>query len=583
MKTQSQLMFFLILATHSSCCSTWTNESNPDISNEAGSGGCAEVRRCVFTSLSRRTGGAIYLKGFADIAVSDCSFHSCSASSQSTTYGGACDLGSIRLSFARCCGFLCVSNNYGQFLYIIGVDISGGRSASDHTISEVTALACGSETYGQATVYLESPVSASFRDVNITNCRVFFDGVALYAESGDYPYTASYFHVEGCVKMHTVFTNRRDGFPALDHANFYANTPNSLLGCILYGDDRGMALRYCVFSKNIGTLVFTRTQQFDLDFCYFSGSGPSSSSAIVGPGCVSNFSTASYAIFAINTHDCPAVTRPASASPNASKTRPASPRATASQLFNRSFSFDSSRLIALSRPYSPSLLLRESSTVYSIGAFRTLTFFTGERSHSDLLISPGFSVTLPASRITKFFSLSSFVATLPIYSGHADQTIVFISERRFKSAGFPESQPFGRTAVLTSFLHRASQSLSASFLNSVPSRSAESATAVPSGASIGSSLSLGLISAIAIAVLAVLLAVIGLAIYLYRRAASRSPTYGADMECTRALPPSDSSFPVTDSLDAHVFLSPLDTIGMGGTEIADLWQDCNPDEVLVGV
>jgi hypothetical protein len=332
-------MLLLTLAVSSSCCLTWLNESNPVISNDAEPNGCAQVRRCYFASLSRKNGGAIYLNGFSDINVSDCTFRSCTATnSMADTYGGACDLGSTRFSFARCCGVSCWSETYGQFLFIVGTGVTGGLSASDHAVSEVTAVTCEDYSCDYGTVYLESPVSASFRDVNITKCVVLYDGAALYAESGTERYTASYFHVEGCHFANTIVTNCRADFPTLDHANFYGNAP---LGDarVLFGNPCGMALRYCVFSGNSGDLIYATSQKFNLDFCYFLDSGPSTSYADVGPNCVSNFATASYGVSAINTRDCPAI-----------------PRATASQFFTFSFVFERSHAIACSPRFSVSAI-----------------------------------------------------------------------------------------------------------------------------------------------------------------------------------------------------------------------------------
>jgi hypothetical protein len=217
------------------------------------------------------------LKYFSDINVSDCTFHSCNATNVlARTFGGACYLGSTRFSFARCCGVSCWSDNYGQFLFIAGIDVTGGLSASDHAVSEVTAVACGTKECDHGTVYLESPVSASFRDVNFTKCLVSYQSAALYAAPGTERFTASYFHVEGCYEALSMVTNGRADFPPLDHANFYGNAPSSG-GYVLYGNSWGMALRYCVFSGNSGTLIYTEQEKFDLDFCYFSDSPPSDS------------------------------------------------------------------------------------------------------------------------------------------------------------------------------------------------------------------------------------------------------------------------------------------------------------------
>jgi hypothetical protein len=206
----------------------------------------------------------------------------------------------------RCCGFSCKSNNYGQFLFILGSGVSGGRSASDHKVSEVTVLACGNQNYGDGTLCIESPVSAAFSDVNVTACIVYGEGAALYAQSGDEIYTATYLHVESCRNADSVVANSRSGYPTIDHANFYNNAPNY---DVLYGNDRGMNLRYCVFSGNSGTLINTQSQKFDIDFCYFSGDAPSSSEASIGPNCVTNCVTESYGVFAMNSADCPEVPR----------------------------------------------------------------------------------------------------------------------------------------------------------------------------------------------------------------------------------------------------------------------------------
>jgi hypothetical protein len=127
---------------------------------------------------------------------------------------------------ARCCGVSCWSETYGQFLFIAGSGVTGGLSASDHAVSEVTAaMMCGGSSCDDGTVYLESPVSASFRHMNLTKCFVLTQGAALYAESGTERHAASYFHVEGCHYANSIVTNCRADFPTLDHANFYGNAP----------------------------------------------------------------------------------------------------------------------------------------------------------------------------------------------------------------------------------------------------------------------------------------------------------------------------------------------------------------------
>jgi hypothetical protein len=74
---------------------------------------------------------------------------------------GACDLGATRFSLVHCW-----SDNHGQFLFIARTDITRGLSASDHAVSEVTAVACGTKECDDGTISLESPVSASFRILN---------------------------------------------------------------------------------------------------------------------------------------------------------------------------------------------------------------------------------------------------------------------------------------------------------------------------------------------------------------------------------------------------------------------------------
>jgi hypothetical protein len=587
-------MMLLALAVDC-CCSRWLSESNPEIYNLTGSNGYAEVRDCYFASMSRMMGGAVYLDGFSDIEMSDCSFHSCIATDPAfVTYGGACDLGSTRLSFTRCCGISCRSDNYGQFLFIIGTRVIGGLSASDHAISEVTALACGAEDCRFGTLYLESPVSASFRDVNVTNCVVAFQGAALYAESGDQRYTASYFHADGCSYADTIVTNCRKDFPTLDHANFYNNAPASN-GSVLYGNHSGMSLRDCVFSGNTGTLVYTVGEKFDLDFCYFSNSAPSDSHARLGPGCVSNSEAASYGVFAINTHDCPGI-----------------PRATASPV------------------QTPSAVLLQSATVYSIGALRTFTFslsvmFSGTliRSpvtellsvsrvaaatlsvcsgpgpqtilllsksppNSDAFISailPGTLFTLPA---TELFSASRVVAaTLRVYSEPALQTLpmhgtVALESTVDHASSLIKETRNGRSLLQPSRLLSASTShvswASAAFLNSqrlFASSTAGPATADSSNGSAGSSLGLSLTIGIASASFLVLLAIVAVAIFLYRAAVCRAETSSDEVEC--------AGFGVANAYDTHVFSNPLELVGTNSSIITDCWQDVDPDEVFTGV
>jgi hypothetical protein len=87
-----------------------------------------------------------------------------------------------------------------------------------------------------------------------------------------------------------------------------------------------MKLRNCVFSGNVlgegAVLIGAKTSPFDVDYCYFSDSGPTSSQANVGLNCLTNYTTAPYPVFAINTAYCPAVraaTATATATPSASK------------------------------------------------------------------------------------------------------------------------------------------------------------------------------------------------------------------------------------------------------------------------
>jgi hypothetical protein len=299
-------MSILFLIADCFCdCINWMNSTNPNTSIETGSDGCAEVRHCFFDSLSRPAGGAIFLRGFSDISVSDCSFRDCSTRQS----GGACDLGSTRFSIARCCDFLCWSYGFGQFLFIAGAGVTDGRSPPDHAVSEVTTLSCGTSDNGYGTFCLASPVSAAFRDVNVTACTVYYHGAALYADWGDEPYSLLYFHVQNGSLALSMVANNRSNFPTIEYANFFRNTPERGWP-VLFGNTQRMKLRYCVFSENNRILIRIKSEKFDLDFCYFSDAAPSTNFSDLGPNCLANCVTVTYGVFAINSGDCPAVPRP---------------------------------------------------------------------------------------------------------------------------------------------------------------------------------------------------------------------------------------------------------------------------------
>jgi hypothetical protein len=202
--------------------------------------------------------------------------------------GGACDIGAAKLRLCRCCGLSCRADDQGQFLSLDDSGAIAGAGVDSHAVSELTVLQCGTKGADSwdATLYVESAVAAAFREVNVTECAVYCDGGALYAVSGSEPYSLTFFVAERCDYSDSIVANGRSGFPTIDYANFYGNTPYWYL---LYGNSKGMKLRNCIFvAGNTKPLVYTDSQKFDLDYCYDSGAAPSSSYASVGANCVPN-------------------------------------------------------------------------------------------------------------------------------------------------------------------------------------------------------------------------------------------------------------------------------------------------------
>jgi hypothetical protein len=284
-----------------------------------------------------------------EINVTDCGFRDCRSLRTYDYYGcgGACLLGAARVRVYRCCGLSCRATDFGQFLLLDSDGSSAGLGVDSHTVSEVSVLQCGEESTAcdSGTLHLESPVAAAFRELNVTECAVYTDGGALFSESGSEPFSVTFFLVNRCDYSDTIVANSRSGYPTIDYANFYQNTPSKYL---LYGNSYGMKLRNCIFvTGNSEPLVYTESQKFDLDYCYFSGAAPATSEAVIGTNCRTQTLPPTYVVFGVNTGDCPAIPT-ATQSPRPTATQ--SPRPTGS----RSSAFAPSRRLSASAAFAKS-------------------------------------------------------------------------------------------------------------------------------------------------------------------------------------------------------------------------------------
>jgi hypothetical protein len=163
---------------------------------------CTTITNGYFRNLNSQEGGAICIKKHLELTLTDSTFVTCSSTGSSTGFGGACGLGSDKITMSRCCGTSCWSNVDGMFLYLIGKNKGENVNldASNRQISFTSALSCGttSDSNSHGTMYLGEALAAELSYINITNCYVLKDGAAFFAQQFDGTFTCQYMNIARC-------------------------------------------------------------------------------------------------------------------------------------------------------------------------------------------------------------------------------------------------------------------------------------------------------------------------------------------------------------------------------------------------
>jgi hypothetical protein len=297
----------LVLAGGSPACNVYDNYTER-ISDET-QNGCATITNSLFENLTNREGGAIRIKKYSSLNLTDSTFIGCHADNTTSeaSYGGACQLGATTLQMFRCCGQLCYSSNNGQFVFLVGTDENGSVPANWRTLSQISVSICGGDNCDRGGVYLESPIAAEFRFLNITACQTSRHAAAFWAGDNTNSYLIQYLNVYSCKMMKSILWNGNRDQPRVEFANFYNNQavkPVDGNASILYAS--GVTVVHGIFNGNSGNIFYRSDESrppFVFDSCYFNSPSSWPTGATI-TRCFSK-TTASYWIFAINTEACP--------------------------------------------------------------------------------------------------------------------------------------------------------------------------------------------------------------------------------------------------------------------------------------